>query len=51
MSRSVDRRRVLRLWIAALAAVALPLAACGKKGGLKPPPGKKSDYPRKYPSR
>ena len=29
--------------------VALPLAACGKKGDLEPPPG--SEFPRKYPSR
>jgi predicted small lipoprotein YifL len=32
----------------AVIAVALPLAGCGKKGELEPPPGKKSEYPRQY---
>jgi len=43
-----------RIWRALLAlllvfAVAAPLAACGKRGKLEPPPGAASDYPRKYP--
>ncbi len=29
--------------------LAITLNACGKKGSLEPPPGKKSDYPRQYP--
>jgi predicted small lipoprotein YifL len=34
-----------------LAAFALPLAACGKKGPLDPPPGSEdSQYPRSYPT-
>jgi predicted small lipoprotein YifL len=32
-----------------LIAAALPLAACGKRGSLEPPPGETSDYPKKYP--
>jgi predicted small lipoprotein YifL len=32
-----------------LAAVALPVAGCGRKGAPEPPPG--ADYPRTYPSR
>jgi predicted small lipoprotein YifL len=43
----------MRLVLALLAMLALaaPLAACGKKGDLEPPPGKKTDYPRDYPAR
>lgn len=41
-------RRLLSILLVAVA-VAMPLAACGKKGGLEPPPD--SEYPRKYPSR
>ena len=34
-----------------LAAVVLPMAGCGKKGPLEPPPGsEKSDFPRPYPT-
>jgi predicted small lipoprotein YifL len=45
---------VTRLWRAALAillalSIAAPLASCGKRGKLEPPPGENSDYPRKYP--
>ncbi len=45
------RRRMRALAIALVAVFALSavLGACGKKGSLEPPPGKKSDYPRKYP--
>ena len=32
------------------AALALGMAACGKKGNLKPPAGEKSSFPRSYPS-
>ncbi|MFT5438476.1 MAG: putative small lipoprotein YifL [Alphaproteobacteria bacterium] len=42
--------RYLMLLVMVLA-VSLPLAACGKKGEPKPPPGTESDFPRKYPSR
>jgi predicted small lipoprotein YifL len=43
-----------RVWAAlfallALLAAAAPLAACGKRGSLEPPPGEPSDYPKKYP--
>ena len=31
-------------------ALALPLAACGKKGAPEPPPGVPNTYPRTYPS-
>jgi predicted small lipoprotein YifL len=38
--------------VALLAALALPLAACGKKGPLDPPPGAEdSQFPRQYPTR
>ena len=38
------------LWTLILALViALPLTACGKKGDLEAPPGKKTEYPRTYP--
>lgn len=40
-------RLVTLLLLAAV--MAAPLAACGKKGSLEPPPD--SEYPRKYPSR
>jgi predicted small lipoprotein YifL len=32
-----------------LAALALPLAACGKKGAPSPPAGEPNTYPRSYP--
>ena len=35
--------------LAVLALAAAPLAACGKKGRLDPPPGKKIEYPKDYP--
>ncbi len=38
------------LFIALLLALLLPLAACGKKGSLDPPPGEQNTYPRTYPS-
>ena len=31
-------------------ALALPIAACGKKGPLEPPQGVPNTYPRTYPS-
>ena len=48
------RRNGRRVWAALFAALALfaataPLAACGKRGTLEPPPGEPSDYPKKYP--
>ena len=33
------------------AGLAFTQAACGKKGNLKPPSGKPSDFPRTYPTR
>jgi len=38
------------LAFALLLLLALPLAACGKKGAPEPPPGEKNTYPRTYPS-
>ena len=39
------------VWILLTAVLlAAPLAACGKKGGLEPPPGTESNYPRQYPN-
>jgi predicted small lipoprotein YifL len=35
--------------LALIAALALPAAACGRKGKPEAPPG--SDFPRTYPSR
>ncbi len=32
-----------------MAALAAPIAGCGKKGDPEPPPGTKSDFPRQYP--
>ena len=40
------RALLILLLICALTA---PLGACGKKGDLEPPPGKKSEYLRQYP--
>ncbi|MFN4090845.1 MAG: hypothetical protein ACK4QW_17630 [Alphaproteobacteria bacterium] len=37
--------------LAVLLAVGLALGACGKRGNLEPPDGRKPDYPRTYPSR
>ncbi len=34
-----------------VAALAAPLAACGKKGPPIPPDGQDSDFPRSYPTR
>jgi len=36
--------------LALLLLLALPLAACGKKGTPEPPPGVPNTYPRTYPS-
>lgn len=40
-----------RIVISLLLAIAVvgPLASCGKRGNLEPPPGEPSDFPRKYP--
>jgi predicted small lipoprotein YifL len=44
----MTRRIVLALL---LLAMALPLADCGRKGDVRPPPGEEqSDFPRRYPS-
>lgn len=40
----------LLLLLAVALALAAPLAACGKKGPLKPPPGEQTDFPRQYPT-
>jgi predicted small lipoprotein YifL len=42
-----DTRRCLILVLAL--AIALPLAACGKKGDPQAPPNQKKVYPRTYP--
>ena len=47
MTRIRILRALLALFLAA--SIAAPLAACGKRGRLEPPPGTQSDYPRKYP--
>ena len=45
-----SRRRPALLMLALLlAAFALPLAGCGKKGAPSPPPGEPNTYPRSYP--
>jgi predicted small lipoprotein YifL len=45
--KGIGRRAILAI---AAALVLLPLAACGKKGPLEPPPGATNVYPRVYPS-
>jgi hypothetical protein len=53
------RLRILASWrlgvakfllVLLVAAVALPLMACGKRASPEPPPGEKSTYPRTYPN-
>ena len=41
-------RRLILLGV--LAALALPIASCGKKNQPEPPPGSQNTYPRVYPS-
>lgn len=36
--------------LAVVAALAAPLAACGRKGPPEPPPGADDKYPRTYPN-
>ncbi len=43
------RMRALAIALVAVLALSVVLGACGKKGSLDPPPGKKSDFPRSYP--
>ena len=43
------RRRALAALALLLAALALPLAGCGKKGAPSPPAGEPNTYPRSYP--
>lgn len=45
-------KRITRfgLLVLLLAGLALTQTACGKKGNLKPPQGKSSDFPRTYPT-
>lgn len=53
MILSMSRRWMKRLTLVTLlAAMALPMAGCGKKGPLDPPPGSSEDtpYPRSYPT-
>ena len=47
----ISRRRLRALAMALVAVFVLGavLGACGKKGSLDPPPGKKSEFPRTYP--
>jgi predicted small lipoprotein YifL len=42
--------KLSRLSIAVVLCFGLALAACGKKGDPKPPPGEPNTYPRVYPS-
>lgn len=50
MNRSSNVVRIVTLLVIACF-LALPLGACGKKGSLDPPPGKKTEFPRQYPRR
>jgi predicted small lipoprotein YifL len=47
MAHEMRRRIAL---IVALVLLALPLAACGKRGPLEPPANEPNVYPRVYPS-
>jgi predicted small lipoprotein YifL len=44
------RPRARWLLLLLIAAIALPLASCGKRGQPGPPPGEKSVYPKTYPN-
>ena len=46
---SLRRPRALAALVILLTALALPLAACGKKGAPSPPHGEPNTYPRSYP--
>lgn len=46
---STRRMRALAMALVVVFALSAVLGACGKKGSLDPPPGKKSDFPRTYP--
>ena len=51
MILSMSRRWMKHLaLVSLLAAIALPLAGCGKKSQLDPPPGSEDQYPRPYPT-
>ncbi len=41
--------RALAMALVAVFVLGVVLGACGKKGSLDPPPGKKSEFPRTYP--
>ena len=41
--------RALAMALVAVLALSIVVGACGKKGSLDPPPGKSSEFPRKYP--
>jgi len=43
------RRRAFLVLALLLAAIAAPLAACGKKGAPSPPAGEPNTFPRSYP--
>ncbi len=47
---SVAKQSPRGIFVVLLLSLLLPLAACGKKGALDPPPGETSTYPRTYPS-
>lgn len=50
--KNETNNRTLRLIVATLMtfAVATTISACGRKGDLELPQGKKDDYPKSYPS-
>ncbi len=46
---SKRRMRALAATLVAVFVLGIVVGACGKKGALEPPPGKQSEFPRKYP--
>lgn len=51
MTQSMTRWMKRLALVSLLAAIALPMAGCGKKGSLEPPPGSEdTQYPRPYPT-
>ena len=48
MARSSLKKKIFTLIMVLM--IIPTLAACGKKSAPVPPPGEKTDFPRKYPS-